>query len=428
MRVVFTGQSGVNKKEYLSQLKEIVESEGRTIEIYCVGDMMEKEARDEIHADRILHLPLTELRSLRRSVFKEIITDSKEKENCILDTHAVFRWKGGLFPAFDLDQLREFKPDMFVTLIDDVDEIRDRLHSKVETEGWQGLTLKDIMVWREEEIVVTGIIAQFLSEEQRKEKWKKISHYVFARGHSPNVLHKLIFREDLKKVYASFPITGISEKLEQKVRGYRKLITEHFIVFDPYKITEREIKLEMKNLRDETQSYLEKAGDHFENCLEIVEAEIRKKEAETGEEKIWKIPSGEEIPSLLANHVTFNLKRDRKQREDMRTGELETMAREFNVSEVTQIENDVDGQIILRDFSLIDQSDFIIAYIPIDEKTGGPRISAGVQTELTYAHNRAKEVYVICEQMEKLSPWVTRMTTMVFTNLDELLRHLGIST
>ena len=80
--------------------------------------------------------------------------------------------------------------------------------------------------------------------------------------------------------------------------------------------------------------------------------------------------------------------------------------------DIKSIEKDIDGQIISRDFRLIDQSDIVIALIP--EVKGEPDISAGVQSEIQYAHYLPREVYVIWPSQKEPSVWVEAMATKVF--------------
>jgi len=83
----------------------------------------------------------------------------------------------------------------------------------------------------------------------------------------------------------------------------------------------------------------------------------------------------------------------------------------------------IDAQIIARDYLLIDQSDFIVVYIRTDDN-GNPRISAGCQSEVTYAYTHGKEVNVIFKGGErKLSPWVTQFSN-VFKTVDDCLKYI----
>ena len=63
----------------------------------------------DVRPGRILDLPWSRLASLRRAVLKDVISATSpvsEHPNVIVNTHATFRWRHGLFSAFDFDQLQ----------------------------------------------------------------------------------------------------------------------------------------------------------------------------------------------------------------------------------------------------------------------------------------------------------------------------------
>lgn len=232
-RVVVTGQVGVDKGPFLDKVAELAQSRGKHVEIYHVGSRMYAEAPDVRHG-RILDLPLARLNSLRRAVFKDILADVGRRETVIVNTHAAFRWKHGLFPAFDHDQMTALDADLFITLVDNVDAVHDRLiqdHDVVHT-------LKDILVWREEEILATEILAS-------------VTHgpgcfFVVARGMEDQTLeslYRLIFKPETRKVYTSFPMTHVMDMPETlgRIDAFRATIAEHLITFDPGDLDERRL-------------------------------------------------------------------------------------------------------------------------------------------------------------------------------------------
>jgi hypothetical protein len=80
----------------------------------------------------------------------------RDKNNMIVNTHATFRWRHGLFSAFDFDQIRLLEPDLFICLVDNIEVVHHRLHDEHDIDA----TLKDCMVWREEEILATELMSQ----------------------------------------------------------------------------------------------------------------------------------------------------------------------------------------------------------------------------------------------------------------------------
>jgi hypothetical protein len=91
-----------------------------------------------------------------------------------------------------------------------------------------------------------------------------------------------------------------------------------------------------------------------------------------------------------------------------------------SVREVLDIAGDVDGQIYMRDFRLIDQSDMIVSLVP--ELPGGiPGLSSGVERELHHAFEHAKEVYVVWKPKKNPSPFITETATKIFRSVNEAL-------
>jgi len=233
MRVVVTGQVGLDKKPFLQKVAETALAEGDDLTVCNVGAMMYAEAPD-VAPGRILDLPLTRLESLRRSVFKDILSTCQRRQHVLVNTHATFRWKHGLFYAFDYDQMKELDADLYVSLVDNV----DRVHWRLTRDGHVDHTLKDLMVWREEEILATELLAQIVRGHGR--------FYVCARGHddeTARALVRLMFHQHLQKVYLSFPMTHVngSPQLLAEIESFRRQMKQHFICFDPGDLEEKHL-------------------------------------------------------------------------------------------------------------------------------------------------------------------------------------------
>jgi adenylate kinase len=235
-RVVITGQVGVDKKPFIDQVATLAVSRGHRAKVYHVGDMMYAEAPDVVRG-RILDLPRSRLNTLRRSVFKDILANVDGHETVIVNTHASFRWKHGLFPAFDHDQMQQLGADLYVTLVDNLDAVHERLSREHDIKH----TLKDVLVWREEEILATEILASAIAPHG--------SFYIVARGIETNSIEsmfRLFFRPEQKKVYPSFPMTHVMDMPETlaKIDHFRATLAEHFITFDPGDLDEKRLLYE----------------------------------------------------------------------------------------------------------------------------------------------------------------------------------------
>jgi len=232
-RVVVTGQGGVEKKPLLQRLVQLASHDGKELVLCNVGDMMYQEAPD-VAPGRILDLPISRLDSLRRAVFRDVLTTANKHENVLVNTHATFRWRHGLFPAFDHDLIQRLQPDLFITLVDNV----DAMHLRLLEDHHVDHSLKDLLVWREEEILATEVLAVVTRGHG--------CFYVMARGdlaRSAQAMYRLIFNSAYKKVYASFPMSHVQDnpEIQRQIERFRMVLSEHFICFDPGDLEEKQL-------------------------------------------------------------------------------------------------------------------------------------------------------------------------------------------
>ncbi len=227
---MFTGQVGVEKKPYIEHVRQIAEKHGHDLVVCHVGDMMYAEAPD-VPRGRILNLPITRLNTLRRAVFKEILRQGEQHEHVIVNTHATFRWRHGLFAAFDYDQTKAFDADLYLTLLDNAESVHQRLARDHDIDH----TLKDVMVWREEELLATEILANILRGHGH--------FYMISRGReklTAETVYRLLFEPWRKKVYPSFPMTHVMDLPDtlKQIEAFKAALYEHFICFDPADVDE----------------------------------------------------------------------------------------------------------------------------------------------------------------------------------------------
>src|SRR3954452_17703349 len=230
MRAIVTGQVGVDKGPYLEGVQKAARDAGHDLVVCHVGRMMYEEAPD-VPAGRILNLPISRLNTLRRAVFKEILRIADQHEHVLVNTHATFRWRHGLFAAFDYDQIKAFNADVYITLLDNAESVHQRLMRDHDIDH----TLKDIMVWREEELLATEMLANIL---------KGYGHFfMVSRGRNIMTTHtiaRLMFETKKKKVYPSFPMSHVMDLPDTlaEIDKFRATLAEHFITFDPGDVDE----------------------------------------------------------------------------------------------------------------------------------------------------------------------------------------------
>jgi adenylate kinase len=249
MIVVVTGMVGLNKKSYLEEVCRIAGQSGHETVLCNVGDMMYAEAPD-IPPGKILDISLKRLHSLRRSVFKDILVEARRAPNLIVNTHATFRWRHGLFPAVDFDQMRHLNADMYVSLIDGV----AAMHLRLLQEHAMEHTLKDLIVWREEEIIGTEMLCKGIND--------KVPFYCLARGseqETAETFYRLVFQRHLKKAYLSFPMTAVAkiEAVTKAVGEFRRRMKQSFICFDPGDLEEAYLPMLAREARREGRDFVE---------------------------------------------------------------------------------------------------------------------------------------------------------------------------
>jgi len=356
MKIFCTGQIGLDKYNLLADFCKKTPQGCSNILLFPVGRKMYEEFGHEVRPGKILNKPLSELRHTRRSVMKDAIrvVQDNQNENIVINSHSTFRWQHGLFFAFDFDQLGELNADTYVTLIDDVHIIKGRFLQNPKYEEFKNFRLKDIIVWREEEILTTELIANHFNKP----------HYIVAREQACDILHKLIFSPTMKKVYLSFPITRakIIPEVWTEIEDFRKKARQLFITFDPFAIKEKILlwQYEQQNHPPETLVKLD-------NGNEI------------------KIPS----------------------------------------EEITEIKNDIDGQIISRDFMLIERSDLLFAYIPHYPNNSSLEVSSpGLQREIDHAYSWGRFTVLIWRPTADPSVWLYKQVSCRVNSLNEALEKL----
>lgn len=226
MRVIFTAQTGVSSKEFLDRFLESSKERSVNTELFHIGPMM-YELDKTVLPGRILKLHPSRLRTLRQLAFERILSEGTS-QNIFIDTHATFWWKGGMFFGFDLDHLKRFNADLYITLIDDADTTFVRWREQAEATNT--ITLSDVLVWRDCEINTTSLLALIHSKP----------HYLLATSHPFEVLSGLLSCPNRKRAYASFPITAIRDQPElvKEVEDFKEKLMMHLILFDPHKIKE----------------------------------------------------------------------------------------------------------------------------------------------------------------------------------------------
>jgi len=263
MKIVVTGMVGIDKKSYLQSVCDYAGGEGKQVLLCNVGDMMYAEAPD-IPPGKILDISMKRLSSLRRSVFKDVIAKSQDAENLIVNTHATFRWRHGLFPAVDFDQMRQLDADMYICLIDGV----IALHTRLLDEHAMQHTLKDLIVWREEEMIGTEMLCKGIDET--------IPFYCLARGCEETTVetfYDLAFSRQTKRAYIGFPMTAVADMpdVNREINEFRRSMKQLFICFDPGDLEEASLPHYARRAEEEGLDFVETTAFGRKIRLDLME-------------------------------------------------------------------------------------------------------------------------------------------------------------
>ncbi len=149
----------------------------------------------------------------------------------MVNSHATFHWRHGLFSAFDFDQIKDLRTDFYVTLMDNAESVHQRLVRDHDLDH----SLKDIMVWREEEVLATEIIANVSSGHGH--------FYMMCRGRKAmtiKTMYGLLFEPKKKRVYLSFPMSHVMDlpKTMAEIDQFKSDLADHFVCFDPGDVDE----------------------------------------------------------------------------------------------------------------------------------------------------------------------------------------------
>jgi len=385
-KIIFTGQSGLNKSKYLQETKELFEKSNIPFNFKTIGhkmlDIYNQKGR-EITETTILNLQKDTLDLLQAIVWKEILKEHK-KENegvFVINSHSVFRWHHGLFPTIDMDLAIQFEPDAIFCLIDDIIYIKQAL---VERKVYF-YDFWELFAWREDEIWLSKLLTDSIRKIKRD---NGIKFFLLPKSQGTELFYKLITKPNLQKVYMSFPITGIDEQESEKIKNFKSEISRYFIVFDPISIKDREL---IKIYHDNEK----KLKSNFKKIIDSI------KKIKIDEK--WKVNVDDYTELLLVEYCSAD----------------------FNITgrDLFSVLKTIDSQIISRDYLLIDQSNFIIMYLKEGEDKD-PKISAGCQSEMIYAYNIGKPVYIIFKGGEKkLSPWITQYSK-VYENLNDCINDI----
>ena len=265
-----------------------------------------------------------------------------DPRHSLLSTHLTYYTSGRQFSLIDIPTIRRWRPDLIITLVDDMLDIHAGLARRdAEQHTNFRLRLREILAWRSAEIAMADLLARNLYER------RDIPHYVVSVKHPAEMLYRLIFhRRRYPLVYSSFPITAIRHEGDRRdsVDAIRRQLHQRFIVFDPLTLDEG------------TPQVFDKArAAYADGVREITIA---------ADEARWPLDNAGTLKDSLPSAFPMTL----------------------DPREALEVWDDMENQVRHRDLTMVEQAQCVAAY----RITMGGRLSTGMYSELMYATHTAE--------------------------------------
>lgn len=359
LRVLCTGPPSSGRDDYVKKLCKLAEDREKSIQYYHLFDFIVEEAKLRGYPlsklnilDFFLNNP-EKMLDFRMNAIKKVSEEMKNKNQThIVSTPYYFEWKGESLTGLSEKEVEILDPSIFVVVIDDVVRVKEGLGKDRQWKGHK-FTVGEIAKWRREEIKgIFNFAHTFVPPREC---------YIIAKEHDVEVLFDLIFDREKKKVYLSYPITGVDPKTVEEERAIAKELGELFVIFDPLTIHDWAIVKRWKSIVDKGP----------------VEAETFDCTIEYAKEK-----------------KTFSC----------------------NSREVEYAIKDIRRQIVDRDYKLIDSSNYVFVYHPRES------ISAGVMCEMMHAKIEGKMVYAMYPF--EPSPFFEHYSNRIFKTKEEFLEFV----
>jgi adenylate kinase len=345
MKVLFAGISGTRKSKCLENLRKAV---GQLFPHQRIFTIPLSDGQEGIPVlDRFLYgrNPIPFLRQPEeaqkeqwRKNFTEIQKhfERSEKDHHFLGLHFIYRFEQVASCIADLHALANWRPDYIITFIDDAYCIRERIHRG----GYRSFTLSELVLWRNEEILVGDLLARIINPEN------PIPNFVVAIKHPAEMLARLLFSKNVARVYISYNITDTRNRksLRATIDRFRQKIHQqtNCVVFDPLTIDELPLlSLDKAISHKKTLFYNASKPQHRWPILDPQKA------LASEDDLVYPLP----IP----------------------------------IRELENSKRSIDAQVKRRDFRMIDQSHYLIVYRPTLH--GKAELSTGVNDEIKYAYN-----------------------------------------
>jgi len=212
--------SGLGRSELFLQLKELMVH-------HDLGEQMRQIARERglpYSDSNILRASSTALAALRAAAIERILPQGrpapKDGRPVIISAHGLFFLTDRISEGLTSADVAAIRPDLIITLIDAPQRIHERL--KEHSGEYLHLTIESIVRWQEFEVFFASHLARD----------RGIKHYVVPVN-QPETFRALMEGDPRPIVYASYPMTHLSDEKKPLVVEFVRRLHAKCIVFDP---------------------------------------------------------------------------------------------------------------------------------------------------------------------------------------------------
>lgn len=230
--IICTGITGSDQIGCLEAAKVYAESHGRDLRIFKSWEIAKKVSQEPIDEATILNRPEPYRERLFDHTYREIAQQldqirrsekASAEQFVIIATHTTFFWRSTCVEAFPEHVLASLNPDLFVTVIHNIKDIKDNLDRDPQ-HRFEDITLTDIVHWRDREVSNTSRWAQNFQKR----------HFRIARDEPPETLYGVVFRPKAKRIYTSYPMSHVSKRQKDAASELvSELRRRGYVVFDP---------------------------------------------------------------------------------------------------------------------------------------------------------------------------------------------------
>ncbi len=168
----------------------------------------------------ILQAPSETLQALVGRGVQTVFGQLKAEGTHVLDCHATFLPTTGFIEGISFADVELLNPDVLLTIIEGPQQIHEALREH--PAEYFDLSIADIVKWQEMEVYISARWARILDKP----------HFVVPRSHADRILPSLLF-DRKAPVYASYPMTELSETEKSDVKKFVDRLWEPYTVFDP---------------------------------------------------------------------------------------------------------------------------------------------------------------------------------------------------